>query len=73
MLFGVSLASYIHTPNCFYTMFRNCPSSLHEAGGLVVRVGMKALVATEEESDVQYKILKVSTSGLSCKPQVLYK
>ena len=63
---------YIHLIKCFYTMFRNCPGSLHEAGGMEVRVGIRAQDATEE-SDIEYKILKVSTSGLSCKPQVLYK
>ena len=42
---------------------------MHEAGGMTNRVGIKSLTA----SNVEYKILKVSTSGLSCKPQVLYK
>ena len=53
-------------------MFRNCPGSLHEAGGMEVWVAIRAQDATDE-SDKDYKILKVSTSGLSCKPQVLYK
>ena len=38
-------------------MFRNTPNSMHEAGGMENKVGI------EESSNVEYKVLKVSTSG----------
>ena len=42
-------------------MFRNTPGSMHEAGGMENKIGIES--SNVESANIEYKVLKVSTSG----------